>query len=409
MNHFAAPVFSNRERKSLAQEWRAELKRITDWWIDHAFDREYGGFFGQVGIDGVADREAPKRAIMQARFCWFYSTLAAKTGDRRMRDVADTCRDFLLSHIIDPIHGGAFWEVTRDGSTLSDRKHAYCSAFTLYALASHYSCSRDAASAEAALSLFDTWEAQSFVREHDGYWEARARDWTPLKDVRLSEHDLDASKSMNTHLHILEAYSELYAVLPSERVGKAVSILLKLHCERVFNRETGHLRLFWNDDWQDLSTAASFGHDIEASWLIWLAAERLDDLELKNAVRPIVLELGRSTLERGVGAGGQTSNERMLASDELDETGIWWVQAEAMVGHLNAWKISGDSLHWRRAVDTWKYTKDEIVDDNGGEWRWYASSSGKEVPFWGGPWKGNYHNGRALMECLNLIDETVIM
>ena len=391
-----------------AEELRAELNRIADWWITHALDREYGGFFGQVGIDAQPDREAPKRGIMQARFCWFYSAMAMQTGDLRMREAADSCRDFLLRHIIDAEHGGALWEVANDGTPLVTRKHAYCSAFVLYGLAAHYACSGDAASARDAQLMFDVMEERFLDRKHGGYWEAKARDWSAPDEVRLSEHDLDASKSMNTHLHILEAYSELYHVLPTERVKGALENLIRLHCERIVDPETGHLRLFWNDTWDDLSTAASFGHDIEASWLIWLATMRLGDDQLAQSVRPVVLELARSTLERGVGTGGQVRNERLLASDELDETGIWWVQAEAMVGHLNAWKLSASELHWRRAIDTWNYTKEQIVDRNGGEWRWYASSSGKQVPFWGGPWKGNYHNGRAMMECLRLIDEKVV-
>lgn len=383
------------------EEWSAELLRIADWWETRGVDQDHGGFFGEICNRGEPRPNAPKGVVAQSRMCWFFSAIALHTNDNRYRELALMARNFLLDRYVDRDNGGVFWEVDFAGRATNRRKQAYGQAFVLYALSTHYRLTADHLSRDVAYEIFSAMERHFRDRKHGGYWEALSVDWSPIDDVRLSEKDAPFPKSMNTHLHIMEAYSELFAAAPRDDVGEALGHLVDLHIDRIARPDGAHLGLFWDSDWTDHSTQVSFGHDIEASWLLWEAAERLGDAAKLKRARPVVLSLANSALAEGAGPNGELYNERSLIDGHLDRARVWWAQAEAMVGHLNAYQLSGEPAQLARVDALWRFIQDHIVELEGGEWRWYSRLDDHELPYSGGPWKAAYHNGRALMECIS--------
>lgn len=391
--------------KTLSAEFQSELERLSTWWKTNAVDRQNGGFYGQINLDGRPVVDAPKGLIYIARILWFFSMAALRSGTQSDADMALRARDFLVSHFIDTKHGGVFWEVDARGAPTNTRKQGYAQAFAIYGLAAHAHSSGDEESLEHALALFDTLEARFYDLDHGGYWEAFARDWVEIEDVRLSEKDDDAPKTMNTHLHILEAYTELYRAKPLPRVRKALESLIKLHNRKIFRADIGHLRLFWQADWRDVSRDASFGHDIEASWLLWEAAEVLGDDNVLAQTRQVTLQLAETALAEAMGPDGEMYNERSFSADHIDTTRIWWVQAEALVGFLNAYQLSGNPEFFDRAVGMWAFIKQHVLRD-GCEWSWFSSLDADQIsPYQAGHWKACYHNGRAMMECLDRLEK----
>ncbi len=387
--------------RAMADELTAELARISGWWTRHIV-RPEGGYYGLVHLNGTPDKEAPLSCVLMTRILWFFSAAAHETGAPELRLQADRARDYFCTHFIDRAHGGVIWSVHPDGSAENGRKQAYAQAFAIYALAMHHRMSGDAGSLSEALAIFKALESHFTDLNLAGYWEAFQADWSEIDDIRLSEKDAFAPKTMNTHLHIMEAYTELIRSAPSAEVKAASHDILSLFLERIVYPDQSRLRLFLGNDWQDESEWVSYGHDIEASWLIWEAAEALGDVSLMGKARMSALGLAASVLEHGTGPQGEVFDARRLSDGHLDTSRIWWIQAEALVGYLNAFHLSGDELYAQAAMHNWAFIKAHVIDRNG-EWRSNSTLDEAVDPWWAGPWKGCYHNGRAMMESVRLI------
>ncbi|WOI53459.1 AGE family epimerase/isomerase [Parvularcula sp. LCG005] len=375
----------------------AELRRVTAWWLNHSIDEAHGGFLAEIGMDGQPEPKTPKRVILNTRILWSFSTVAMHTDDPHVNSAAKRARDYVLQHFVDQENGGVVWDLNAQGDAINTRKQGYAQAFALYGLAAYHRAFGDADCLEMARSLFECLEQHFRDPELNGYWEAFAQDWSPLEDVRLSEKDANAPKSMNTHLHILEAYTELYRSWPDPALKDAILNLIELHIDRIYDADSRHLRLFWDNDWTDTSEAISYGHDIEASWLIWEAAEVVGDEDILSRCRPAVLGLAEACLHEATGPNGELLNEKDIASGHVDATRIWWVQAEAMVGFLNAYQMTGDGRYLTRVQELWSFIERHVIDPQG-EWRWHSKIDADENPYWAGPWKSFYHNSRALIE-----------
>ena len=238
-------------------------------------------------------------------------------------------------------------------------------------------------------------------KENGGYMEALARDFSPLEDMSLSAHDINADKTMNSHLHILEAYANLYQVWPDEGLKRAVEHLLDIIGTRVMAPD-GHLQLYFRRDWSVLPGGVSYGHDIETSWLALECAFALKDLDVVSRVRPWAMAMGKAGNE-GLLPDGSMRYEK-LPDGRFDDSRQWWVQAETVVGNLWLWKYHSDSDAAERAIAAWKYIKEHLVDGKDGEWWWAVLPDGSldlAQPK-AGFWKCPYHNTRMCLQVLNI-------
>jgi cellobiose epimerase len=326
-------------------------------------------------------------------------------GDESYRAAAEQSAVHFAAHFIDPTFGGVFWMIDALGRPLDDRKHVYAQAFAIYALVEHHAATGDERSLNAAIAIFKLIEAHACDAEHGGYEEAFSRDWKLLDDVRLSAVDANERRSMNTHLHVLEAYTPLYAVWPDARLRTRIESLLELFMDRIIAPAGDHVGAFFTADWQPRSTKISFGHDIETSWLLVKAARALGDLPLIERTQSAAGALAAAVLRRGVDMEeGGIFNE--LADGHLDTDKEWWPQAEAVVGFLAAFQDTGRGEFLEAALGAWSFSRDHLFDRRNGEWFRRVSRAGDESRGGEkvGPWKCPYHNGRACLEVMARVD-----
>ena len=385
---------------NLLPQLEEELGRVLAFWAHHMIADSGERIVGEISNDGKSDETAPVGVVYLSRILWTFSRATEFLGESRWKAYADIAYSQLCSDFFDDEHGGVFWKTAAYGRVLSDKKQAYAHAFALYGLSAY---ARVSASDEVKAEcdrLFDLIEQRFLHADHGGYWEALTRDWGELQDSRLSSRDHHAPMSLNTHLHIMEAYSEYFRTYHRNDAQNALRYLVELFLNRMYIAERGHLRMFWNEDWQDVSTTVSYGHEIEASWLLHEAAELVGDSHVLDEVLPVVFSLVDNCRKYGTGPLGETFEE----ADDPDTTRVWWCQAEALVGYLNAYQLRGGDADVQSALSSWEFIKQAVIDKPLGEWRWYSSlDEQRQDPYIGGEWKACYHNGRALMEAITRI------
>lgn len=373
---------------------------ILPYWL--ALKDPRGGFYGEVSADGTVRYDAPRGVILNARLIWSFSAAYAALRKTEYLVAAVHARDYFLQHFCDHKYGGVYWSVSAQGERLDTKKQLYAQGFAIYGLSELYKVTRDDEALKNAVNLYKVVETYFADQEHGGYIEALSRDFSPLSDMSLSAHDINADKTMNSHLHILEAYANLYQVWPDEGLKARVEALLGLIETRVM-RADGHLQLYFRRDWTVLPGAVSFGHDIETSWLALECAFALEDLDVVNRVRPWALALGKAGNE-GLLPDGSLRYEQ-LPDGRYDDERQWWVQAEAVVGNLWLWKYHGDAPAADRALSCWAYIREHLVDPVAGEWWWAVLSDGSldQVHPKAGFWKCPYHNTRMCLQVLDLV------
>ncbi len=387
--------------RTLCREAHEEARRLLRWWSTKLPDGA-DGFHGEVDSNDEPVPAAPRSAILYTRLLWFFSAIGMHLKSDEALVLARRAADYLRRRFIDPDHGGLYWMVDADGQVMDARKYAYVQAFGVYAFAEHGRVAGDALSLATAHDLQREIEAHFWEPRYGGYIEALSAFWRPSGDQRLSEKDADCPKTMNTHLHILEAYSGLHRVAPTERTHAALHRVLGVFMDRFIDPDSHHLRLFYTMDWSDQTKAVSFGHDIEASWLLWEAALALDTPEMQARVKPLSLALAAITLAEGRNRHGGLNYERKFPDargrEHIDPAGEWWGQAEGLVGFVNAWQLGGDPTYLDAAEQLWEHLKAEFGAGDGQEWTWYGYSSGCKPMVKAGQWKCPYHNGRAMIE-----------
>ena len=388
---------------TLKNRLKAELEgNILPFWIENMQDPR-GGFYGRIDGKGVLDASAPKGAILNARILWTFSSACRISGDERYREVADRAYLYIRDHFIDREYGGVYWSLDADGRPLEDKKQFYAIAFTIYALAEYSRISTDPAVLDMATSLYRTIEDHSLDSAGKGYLEACTREWGTIADMRLSDKDQNDARTMNTHLHILEAYAGLYRVWKAPELKASLRRIIDIFLDRII-RNDAHLGLFFGEDWESHSTAFSYGHDIETSWLIYEAAEVLGDSDVIDKVKAVSSRMALAAMEGFTPEGGM-ENEYDPSSGHRDAGRDWWVQAETVVGCVNQYQLTGDTAWLERAGTQWRFIEKYILCPDG-EWYWSAIPSADGfVPNTdddrAGFWKCPYHNGRMCMEIIS--------
>lgn len=385
-----------------AQDMRAELARITDFWLAHTLDERRGGFIGQMDSGGRINVEASKGSILNARILWTFSAAYRHTGEAAHLAAATRAFEYLLTHFVDNEHGGIYWLVDADGQPLNPRKQIYALAFAIYGLSEYYRATQNPRALAASQALFAWIETHSYDPQHGGYFEAFGRAGEPLADPRLSDKDRPAPKTMNTHLHVLEAYANLYRCWPDTRLAQRLRGLLETFLTHILDAETGHLRLFFAADWAPVADLVSYGHDIEAAWLLREAAQVLGDADLLAEVTAAILRLAEATATALL-PDGSLPHELDRATGHLDRHREWWVSAEAMVGFLDAYELTGDPAHLHRSHQAWRFAQRHLLDHAHGEWRWGVHDDYRPMAEQDkvGFWKCPYHNTRACLEVLH--------
>ena len=360
-------------------------------------DEENGGFYGYLSYDLKLDKKAVKGCILNSRILWFFSNAYMVLGDPSLLESATHAYQFLKEHCVDDEFGGVFWSLTYDGKPEDTTKHTYNQAFSIYALASYYDASKNPEALEIAWKLYDLVESK--CKDEYGYLEAFTRSFEPEENDKLSENGVIAEKTMNTLLHVFEAYTELYRVTKEEKVAKQIRFMMDLIKDKVFNKEIGRQEVFFDRTWNTLIDLYSYGHDIETAWLVDRGLEVLDDKAYTNMLSPITKIITENIYNRAY-IDHSLVNES--ENGVVDTTRVWWVQAEAVVGFLNGYQKQGDKKFLDASVDIWNYIKEYFIDKrNGSEWFWSVKEdhTPDEKPIVE-PWKCPYHNGRMCFEVL---------
>lgn len=372
------------------------------FWHGPALDRKHGGWMGWMDNQLKPDRTQPKGLIVHARILWAFSAAYGANPLPLYREMAGRAHEFLMNRFWDPLHGGAFWRLDDKGRVLDDAKKCYGQAFVIYALAEFHRAFGSPPALARAQELFGLLEQHAHDDQHGGYWEVRQRDWSEADaSARLSEKDLPEKKSMNNHLHLLEAFTNLHRVWPQPQVAARLKELLDLFLDRILDARTLHLHHFFDAAWQPRSDSYTFGHDIEASWLLCEAADELHDSGRTRKVHTVAVDMARKVFEEGLGANGALCYEGRQGRI-VDAGHECWPQAEAMVGFLNAYELSRDKNFLAAALRVWNYTENHLMDRLHGEWFWRVNPDGRpdaKLPKVS-EWKGPYHVTRACLETL---------
>lgn len=372
-------------------------ENILPFWMNKMVDPR-GGFYGCRDGSGRIVEEAMKGSVMNARILWSFSASYRHFPKPDYLIMASRAKEYIMDHFYDSRNGGVYWSVNPDGTPSDTRKQIYALAFTLYAMSEYHSATGDSESLKIAIDLFNDIETHSRDADKGGYMEALAEDWSPLVDMRLSQKDENAPKTMNTHLHILEGYTALMRVWNSPRLKEAVRSLMDIFLKRIV-RDDGHLGLFFNNNWKPLDGIQSFGHDVEASWLLLEAAHVLGDKTFIPVMREACERIVMAGLE-GLRKDSSMDYER-LADGSFDTEKHWWVQAESVVAQVYLYRYHRCEPALQSAWNSWQYILANLVDKEEGEWYW--SLKGGEINRDGdkaGFWKCPYHNSRMCLEVI---------
>lgn len=391
-----------RELEKLQQELLSELtENILPFWMERMPNPHNGGFYGELTADNEVVAGAPQSSVMYGRILWTFSAAYRLLGKEEYRLTAERAMDYLLHHFYDAEHGGIYWSVDSQGNPLDTKKQFYALGFAIYGLSEYNRATGDAKALEYAIELFESIEAHSFDPEFNGYLEAKTRDWHEIGDMRLSDKDENEKKTMNTHLHIIEPYTNLYRVWRNDRLKERIVNLIGIFMDQIYSPDTHHLGLFFDERWNEKSTGTySYGHDIEASWLLLEAACETGDNTRVEAVKASCELIAQAAME------GHLPNASMAyerhSDRSVDYERHWWVQAEAVVGLFYLYRFHSDENALRQAISTWGYIKQNLVDREHGEWFWsvYADGTINRRDCKAGFWKCPYHNGRMCMEII---------
>jgi mannobiose 2-epimerase len=380
------------------------VTNVLPFSMNHVVDHENGGFYGYVANDITVRRDAPKALIQHTRMLWTFAHAQRILGDSAYAPIADYARRAVTGWFADTEQGGYFWIVDATGRPLQTDKLTYGQAFAIYALAEDHLAGGPADSLERAIQLYHLLESHCHDAQYGGYFEGCRHDWTAAPELSVDETNLPVVKSMNVHLHMMEAYSTLLQAWGNPGLRANLRALVEIMLGHIRNRRAHHLWLWFDREWHPLSDHISYGHDIEGSWLLLEAAEALGDRGLRTRARAAALGMAYATLGRAVDADGGLFSEGN-PSGVTDRNKIWWPQAEAVIGFLNAYQLNGDPRLLEAALASWRFIQEHIVDREHGGWFWGVDEAGRTLDREkAGAWKAAYHSGRMCMEIMRRIE-----
>ena len=424
---------------SIARQLKSEVQdvlenNILSFWLDKMQDKENGGFYGQMTGEGELVKTADKGGILNARILWSFSAAYRVLHKPEYLEAATRAKEYILDHFLDTEFGGTYWSLDYQGQPKDTKKQFYAIGFMIYGLSEYARATGDREALDYAIQLYECIEEHSLDRENNGYIEACTREWGEIADMRLSELDANFPKSQNTHLHIIEPYTNLYRTLKELdaiendtneyglkpyvgqfdpvnisvdpdivlRLEASLRNLINIFTDKILNPKTHHLDLFFDMDWtRQAGALESYGHDIECSWLLHEAALVLGDEAVLKKVEPIVQMVAKAS-EKGLNADGSMIHEANLDTGYVDTDRHWWVQAENVVGWVNIYQYFGDETAMQKALNGWQYIKDNLIDRVGGEW-WWSRDPQRNInrkDDKAGFWKCPYHNSRLCLEII---------
>ena len=395
---FAAQALASHLKKELTED-------ILPYWSKKICKGDTG-FYGRISGEEVIDPEAPVGAIMTSRILWTFSNAFRLFRREEYKTMAMQAKSLIINNFYDIEQGGIYWSINPDGTPLDTKKQIYAIAFCIYGLAEWNRASGDEEALELAKKLYRDIEKHSFDTCKNGYFEAFTREWGEIQDMRLSDKDANESKTMNTHLHVLEAYTGLYRVWKDGGLAAQLKNLIGIFLDRILGTDA-HLRLFFDDDWNCGYKIYSYGHDIEASWLLHEAALVLGDEATIGKVEKEVPRIAAAAGE-GFTAKGGMIYEKDNATGHIDGDRHWWVQAETVVGYFNLWQLTGEPSGLENSIECWEFIRNNLIDRENGEWFWSIRQDGtvNRTDDKAGFWKCPYHNGRM---CMEIIERTASM
>ena len=335
---------------------------ILPFWIENMVDRQNGGFYGRIDGHGHLHADAEKGGILNGRILWTFSAAYRVLGKPEYLEMATRAKDYIIAHFIDREYGGTYWSLDCHGNPKDTKKQFYAIGFMIYGLSEYVRATGDKEALDYAIQLFDCIEEHSLDVIYNGYIEACTREWGEIADMRLSDFDANYPKSQNTHLHIIEPYTNLYRVWKDERLEKALRNMIGIFTDKILNPETNHLDLFFENDWtRGAGHLESYGQDIECSWLMHEAALVLGDAEVLKRVEAIVPLVAKAS-EKGLNPDGSMIHEANLDTGRVDDDLHWWVQAEAVVGFYNIYQYFADESALDKSLHCWQYIKDNLSD-----------------------------------------------
>ncbi len=376
------------------------ITNILPFYGRFALDKKNGGFVGLIENNLTIHADTPKGLVQHSRLLWTYAHAARKLQNDTYLEVAHHAYTYLLDKFVDPEHGGMYWFVDADGRPFSTNKITYGHAFAIYGFSEYFLATGDERSLQTAVSLYLWLENKTWDPEFGGYFDAYLADWTRADELNVDEVEMPVAKTMNTHLHMLEAYTNLLRAWDNEQLRHSLRTLINIMLDHIIDHSRGQMMLHFTGDWHSLTPHISYGHDIEASWLLVEAAEVLADEELLAEVKRVAIHMAQAAYEQGLDPDGS------LRYEASDSDRHWWPQAEAMVGFLNAYQLTGQDHFLTASLGCWQFTQANIIDHQYGEWIWGVTAEGKPINREkAGPWKTPYHNGRSCFEIMQRIDQ----
>ena len=385
--------------KQLRDETTHELEsNILPYWMKNTIDPN-GGFLGEINGKGEVVPNAIKGGILNARLLWTFSAAYRVFKKKEYLDIATRAKREIIDKFYDKKNGGTYWSLDATGKPNDTKKQIYQLGFSIYGLSEYNRATGDEEAKEYAIKLFHDIENHSFDKEHNGYYEAFQQDWKPLADVRLSDKEENTPKTMNTHLHILEPYTNLYRIWKDAEIEKKLRNLIELFCDKILMKN-GHLGLFFDDELNCTSPIFSYGHDIEAAWLMDEAAHVLGDKTVIEKVKKVIHRVTDEADRGFIGPYAGMIHELNSKTGEIDAHREWWPQCEAIIGYVNAFQRFGNNDYLVKACDVWTFVKNHIIDHEKGEWYWGIHADGTPMLEQDkiGFWKCPYHNSRMCLE-----------
>jgi len=376
------------------------LNALLDWWTSAGFDNINQRFYGEVDNQNIPNVSSTFCVIQRSRLLWFFSAVSQLESYGHFRKYADLQFKELITHFYDKEYGGFLWELNENYSPTVKIKKTYAQAFCIYALSEYSSLTNNKEAKDIALETYNLLESKTWDTTKGGYIEAFDQQWDGLQDMRLSQKDQNEAKTMNTHLHILEAYTRLSVVCEKQEVKLSLTRVLSIYHDKFFNPVKGHFDLFFDHDWNLKSNIISYGHDIESAWLMREAIENIEDYEIECKVENLSIKIADRILQMGLEAHGGIKNE--VHNNRADTTFDWWPQAEAVVGFLNIYDASHDEKYFHAAINCMKFIQENFFNIESGEWYWKINEQlqPEKGLMKSSAWKAPYHNGRMYIEIL---------